>query len=56
MALPKQIYLWLLKHTFFEYPIEGEDNRIDAERINVFHAMPLRPDYAMLINRWRPYG
>jgi hypothetical protein len=37
-------------------PIEVMYNRIDAERINVFHAMPLRPEYAMLINQGRPYG
>jgi hypothetical protein len=37
-------------------PIEVMYNRINAGRINVFHAMPLRPEYATLVNRRRPYG
>ncbi|MDR0550614.1 MAG: hypothetical protein LBG72_01205 [Spirochaetaceae bacterium] len=30
-------------------PVEVMYNRIDEDRINVFHAMPLRPEYAALL-------
>jgi hypothetical protein len=37
-------------------PIEVMYNRIGVDRINVFHAMPLRQEYAVLIDRRRHYG
>jgi hypothetical protein len=36
-------------------PIEVKYNRIDADRNNVFHAMPFRPEYVKLINQRRPW-
>ncbi|WP_059370795.1 hypothetical protein [Treponema endosymbiont of Eucomonympha sp.] len=30
-------------------PVEVVYNRIDTDRINVFHAMPLRPEYEALL-------
>ncbi|GHV93409.1 hypothetical protein AGMMS50268_39120 [Spirochaetia bacterium] len=36
-------------------PIEIMYNRIDGDRINVFHAMPLRPAYEALLTR-RKHG
>jgi hypothetical protein len=30
-------------------PVEVMYNRIDEDRINVFHAMPLRPEYEALL-------
>ncbi|GHU38463.1 hypothetical protein FACS1894190_00010 [Spirochaetia bacterium] len=36
-------------------PIEIMYNRVDVDRINVFHAMPLRPAYGALLVR-RKHG
>ena len=37
-------------------PIEVMYNRIDGDRINVFHAMPLRAEYEKLLDDRRHYG